>query len=96
MNPPYGRETGRWLRKLADHGNGIALTFARTETAMFHAEVWNRADAILFLRGRLRFYGVDGKPAPNTAAAPSCLIAYGGANDAALAGCGLAGKLVRP
>jgi hypothetical protein len=34
-NPPYGRETFKWLSKLADHGNGIALVFARTETAGF-------------------------------------------------------------
>lgn len=34
-NPPYGRHTGAWLNKLADHGNGLALIFARTETAMF-------------------------------------------------------------
>lgn len=33
MNPPYGRETGIWLNKLAVHGDGIALVFARTETS---------------------------------------------------------------
>ena len=35
LNPPYGPETGKWLQKLAEHGNGIALIFARTETDMF-------------------------------------------------------------
>ena len=29
-NPPYGREAEMWLKKLAGHGNGIALIFART------------------------------------------------------------------
>jgi chorismate-pyruvate lyase len=28
-------QAGRWLRKLAIHGDGIALVFARTETTMF-------------------------------------------------------------
>ena len=28
-NPPYGTETGRWLARMAEHGNGIALIFAR-------------------------------------------------------------------
>ena len=51
MNPPYGRETARWLARLADHGQGTALVFARTETAMFFSEVWGKADAILFLLG---------------------------------------------
>ena len=27
LNPPYGRETGVWLQRLADHGNGIALAY---------------------------------------------------------------------
>ena len=36
LNPPYGPETGKWLGRLAAHGNGIALIFARTETDMFH------------------------------------------------------------
>jgi hypothetical protein len=29
-NPPYGLETARWLNRMAQHGNGIALIFART------------------------------------------------------------------
>ena len=28
-NPPYGRETFKWLNKLYHHGNGLALIFAR-------------------------------------------------------------------
>ena len=39
-NPPYGRSTAKWLQRMADHGNGIALTFARTETVMFFSYVW--------------------------------------------------------
>ena len=34
-NPPYGRTTFIWLNRLATHGNGIALIFARTETYGF-------------------------------------------------------------
>ena len=71
-NPPYGRETKKWFRRLREHGNGIALTFARTETKMFFENVWNGADAILFLKGRLNFCDTTG-----TAGAPSVLMAYG-------------------
>lgn len=34
LNPPYGPATARWLQRLARHGDGIALIFARTETEM--------------------------------------------------------------
>jgi hypothetical protein len=40
LNPPFGREAVKWLRRLKDHGNGIALIPARTETAMFYECVW--------------------------------------------------------
>lgn len=77
MNPPYGQQTGTWLKRLADHGNGLALIFARTETKMFSDYVWNRADALLFIAGRLHFYHVDGSRAKGNAGAPSVLVAYG-------------------
>lgn len=77
MNPPYGRETGKWLDRLAQHRRGIGLTFARTETKMFFDYVWNRAHAVLFLRGRLTFCNLAGEPAKFNSGGPSCLIAYG-------------------
>jgi len=93
-NPPYGSVTGKWLKKLAEHGNGIALIFARTETGNFFRYIWPRASAIMFLRGRLVFHHVDGSRAANSAGAPSCLIAYGELNAAVLKQCGLAGKFL--
>ena len=44
---------GPWLRRMAQHNDGIALTFARTETALFHETVWERANAVFFFAGRL-------------------------------------------
>lgn len=93
-NPPYGKEVGRWLNRLADHGDGIALTFARTETDMFVEQVWRRADALLFLFGRLYFHHVDGRQARANSGAPSVLVAYGGANAECLRHCGLPGAFV--
>ena len=84
LNPPYGAEAAKWLAKLADHGNGIALIFARTETDMFFSEVWRKADALLFLKGRLFFHHVDGRRADHNGGAPSVLIAYGASNVDAL------------
>lgn len=94
LNPPYGLETREWLNKLAGHGDGIALIFARTETDMFFEEVWYRAHAVLFLRGRLYFHHVNGKRASANSGAPSCLVAYGHGNVEALRKSGLAGHLV--
>lgn len=77
LNPPYGPDLGRWLTRLADHGNGIAIAFARTETRAFFSAVWGRATALLFIDGRLHFYRPDGSRAKGNAGGPSVLIAYG-------------------
>ncbi len=93
-NPPYGRETFKWLEKLYLHNNGIALIFARTETIGFHKTIWKKADAIFFFKGRLKFHYVDGTQG-NTANAPSCLVAYGKSNITALDKSQLNGKLIK-
>lgn len=94
LNPPYGTETNKWLKRLAEHGNGIALTFARTETKMFFDTIWNKADAIFFFKGRLKFYHVQGVQG-DSAGAPSCLIAYGKDNAEALRNANLIGKFIQ-
>ena len=93
-NPPYGLEAAKWLARMADHGNGIALIFARTETRMFFDHVWSKASALLFLEGRLHFHHVDGSRAAANAGAPSVLVAYGRANVESLRTCGVRGYLV--
>lgn len=78
MNPPYDRRViAQWMDRLASHGQGMALIFARTETSWFQAHVWRRASAIYFLAGRLYFYTPQGVRATFNAGAPSCLVAYG-------------------
>lgn len=92
-NPPYGNETKYWLNKCAIHNNAIVLTFARTETKMFFDYVWNKATAVLFIKGRLRFYHVTGEQA-DSAGAPSVLIAYGKENAELLKNCTIKGKFL--
>jgi hypothetical protein len=92
-NPPYGDQTGKWLAKCKGHGDAIALTFARTETRMFHDHVWNAADAVFFFRGRLTFFHVNGQPG-EASPAPSCLIAFGKPNVEAIQAANLSGRLV--
>lgn len=99
LNPPYDRKPMvQFMRRLAMHGNGTALIFARTETQMFHELVWESATAVLFLKGRVTFLDAEKKPAKANAGAPSCLVAYGQENldafEAAVASGALHGKIV--
>lgn len=94
-NPPFGPDAAIWLERVADHGNGIALTPARTETRWFVSQVWNRATAVLFLHGRPHFHYPDGGRGRANSGAPICLIAYGEQAYARLAAGGLVGTLLR-
>jgi hypothetical protein len=76
MNPPYGRQTGVWMERFVEHGNGIALVFARTETEWFHRNALS-VDLWCLIRGRLTFVDADGAPAASNAGAPSMLLAVG-------------------
>lgn len=88
-NPPFGREAVKWLRRMRDHDDGVALIPARTETAMFYETVWGHAQGVLFLRSRPHFHYVDGSRAPFNSGAPIALVAYGAANLDALLRSGL-------
>lgn len=91
MNPPYGSDTPEWMERLAEHGNGIALVFGRSDTKWFHSTV-PRATAVCFIRGRLKFvkaddalvYSMGGWEPKAPAGAGSMLIAFGDSNAQAL------------
>jgi hypothetical protein len=95
LNPPYSREAVKWLRRLATHGKGTALIFARTETEMFFETVWRAATSVLFLEGRIHFHLPDGTRAKANAGAPSCLVAYGEEDASRLFFSGIDGHYVR-
>lgn len=93
LNPPYGPSTASWVRRLAAHGDGIALVFARTDTAWFH-ETAPAAAALCFVAGRLTF--VPATPEMRSDArtnfnsgAPSLLMAFGQECAEAVAASGL-------
>lgn len=93
LNPPYSK-VWDWMQKLADHGEGTALIFARTETEGFVRCVWDRATAIMFLHGRLFFHKPDGSRAKGNSGGPSCLVAYGRNDCEKLRESGLSGSLI--
>lgn len=58
--PPYTDGVVElWMAKLAEHGRGTALIFARTDTDMFFRYGW-AAHAVLFMRGRINFHVGEG------------------------------------
>lgn len=80
LNPPFNRyEVGRWIEKLGQHGNGICLVHARTETAWFH-QIWQHANGILFMADRMKFIRPDGTEQPANSGAPIILAAFGTPN----------------
>jgi hypothetical protein len=93
LNPPYGREAEPFMARMGEHGSGIALMSARTETRMFHEHVWPKASALFFLKGRVKFWTSDLKEA-DSANAPSVLIAYGESDAEVLFRANLPGAFV--
>jgi len=91
VNPPYGSDTPKWMNRLKEHSNGIALVFARTDTKWFHDYV-PHANAICFIKGRVQFvpstqalFYADGLYQPQGGCgAGSILIAFGEDNAKAL------------
>ena len=99
LNPPYGRETFKWIEKLYLHSisgcsAGTALIFARTETKGFHEFIWDKAQSVFFFKGRLKFHKVDGS-VKDVANAPSCLVSYSYYDTCMIKKSGLNGKLVQ-
>ena len=76
MNPPYGREIGKWVEKAYNEAQKgatvVALLPARTDTKWFHEWIYmmNGVD-VEFVRGRLKFG--EGK---NSAPFPSMLVVF--------------------
>ena len=70
MNPPYGREIGRWVQKAYESkAKVVCLLPARTDTKWFHE--YCVKGQITFLRGRLKFGG-----SKNSAPFPSMLVVF--------------------
>jgi phage N-6-adenine-methyltransferase len=83
MNPPYGREIGKWIEKAYGYyregGVVVALLPSRTDTRWFHRYILPCAD-IRFLPGRVRFLrGSAAGPAPF----PSMIVVWNGKKESA-------------
>lgn len=95
LNPPFNRyQRPKWMKRMAEHGNGIMLIPAATETKAFFDYVWSKADAVCFVRGRPHCHYADGTRARANCGCSIALVAYGGNNVEVLEGSGL-GHVVR-
>lgn len=90
MNPPYGKHVIHWMRKLAEHDNGIALIFARTETKWFQESIASTS-GVCFLNSRVKFHqgGIGEGTRIGSPTAGSVLIAFGEESGKAVLNCGL-------
>ncbi len=96
-NPPFSHlSVERFAERMAAHGDGIMLIFAQGFDARWFQDcVLAAASAILFLRGRVRFIGPDGRPSGSPPKG-TLLVAYGDGNAEILRRSGLPGVLYIP
>tara|TARA_R110000824_G_scaffold356764_1_gene544026 strand:- start:68 stop:565 length:498 start_codon:yes stop_codon:yes gene_type:complete len=79
MNPPYGRQISKWIKKAHDEGEKrdttvVCLIPSRTDTKYWH-EYCMKADEIYFIKGRLKFQMKDNN---NAAPFPSVVVVFRG------------------
>lgn len=74
MNPPYGRQIKKWVKKAYKESlkgaTVVCLIPARTDTSYWHEYIFNKAE-IRFLRGRVKFSN-----SKNGAPFPSAIVVY--------------------
>ena len=80
MNPPYGREIGKWVKKAFEEGykaytTVVGLLPARTDTRWFHDYIYSKGAEIRFIKGRIKFS--DNK---NSAPFPSMVVIFSSIN----------------
>lgn len=78
VNPPYGRELKKWVKKSHDEviENGstvVMLIPARTDTSYFHDYIYNKFE-IRFLRGRIKFVNPETKKQGDSAPFPTMIV----------------------
>lgn len=86
VNPPYGRQIGKWVKKCYEENKKgvlcVMLIPSRTDTKWFHSYIYGKAE-IRFLKGRLKFvnrllpsYKEDGNFKLSPAPFPSMVVVF--------------------
>lgn len=78
MNPPYGREISKWMKKAYESSlrgaTVVCLVPSRTDTKWFHD--FAMKGEIRFVKGRLKFGGCE-----NSAPFPSAVVVFKGKKE---------------
>jgi site-specific DNA-methyltransferase (adenine-specific) len=79
MNPPYGREIGKWVKKAYEESKKpnttvVCLLPARTDTRWFWDYVMDGDGEITFIKGRIKFMYKGKRIAP--APFPSMIVMF--------------------
>ena len=93
-NPPYGKETEKWVKKCIEHNNCIMLIFNRMDTGYWHENIFKHASGIKIIRGRIKFLNAEGVPAKNSPGVGSVLVSFGHEAKEILRKCTLNGKYI--
>lgn len=74
-NPPYGRETPKWVKKASEAQGGVVVMLipARTDTLYFHNYIYNKSE-IRFIKGRVSFEGAQ--KGSGVAPFPSMIVVF--------------------
>lgn len=91
LNPPFS-DARPWIDRLREHGNGIALVFARTDAKWF-IEAISNAGFVFMMLGRVRFLRPE--RTPSRCPLGCVLIPFGAANIDAIKRSGIRGVMLK-
>lgn len=84
LNPPYSRPLiEHFISRMVEHNNGIALLFNHLDNKMFQDVIFPKAEGMLFMKRRIKFYREDGTVGGSPGYG-SILVAFGEENAEAL------------
>jgi hypothetical protein len=93
LNPPYAyphrRDHVKWLKRLIEHGTGVALCNALTSSGWWHEVVVPNFPVIVFPNGKTKFIDPDTGERGNEPANGVALMAVGEVAGKALTNSGL-------
>lgn len=96
LNPPYSNPlVGQFMKRMAEHGNGIALIVPKLGTKMFREVIYPACSGIYILKDRIKFFD-ENWVQQKSPICQSMLVAFGDDNLEAIRKSGLQGIMLLP
>ena len=94
LNPPYSSSLlNAFVKRLSEHGNGMALLVSRIDNLLFQETIFPHATSMYVLRKRVKFIASDGQR--KSPMFGSLLIAFGEECDRRLRDLAVEGKYIK-